>query len=228
MRKIQFVNDEYYHIYNRGVEKRDIYLDRNDYERFLYLLFVCNDVQPVLNSQVYYRGLASIENYGRERSPIVDIICFCLMPNHFHLILRQGVDKAISSFMQRLGTGYTMYFNLKRQRVGSLFQGTFKAIHIDTEEYLHHLTRYIHLNPAELQESKWKEKGIKNWEKTYDFIKEYPWSTYSSYLGERRFSALINTETTKDILPSAVMYEQFTKEWLVQDLDFISNYTIEA
>ena len=221
MRKVELSNEQYYHVYNRGVDRRVTFTQKNDYQRFLYLLHACNDTQPILNSQFYYRGLASIEK--RNRETIVDILSFCLMPNHFHLLLRQRADNGISRFMQKLGTGYTMYFNTKYQRSGSLFQGTFKAIHIDEETYLTHLTRYIHLNPLELKEPDWKEKGVKNWNESYKFVQSYPWSSFSDYIGQKRFGSILNKEVM-DELYDRTQYESFTKEWAVKDLNLIRGY----
>ncbi len=95
---------------------------------------------------------------------LVEILCFCLMPNHFYLILKQLIEGGILLFMQKLA-GYVYYFNLKFKRIRSLFQGKFKAIEIDNENYLLHLSRYQHLNPLELIEPDWKEDGIKNLKK---------------------------------------------------------------
>ncbi len=228
MRKTKLENEEYYHVYNRGVERRDIFVDKRDYERFLYLLFACNDSLPLLNSQFFYRGFASIETYPRERKPIVSIVCFCLMPNHFHLLLKQRVDGGISKFMQKLGTGYTMYFNKKYSRSGVLFQGVFKSRHIDKEEYLTHLTRYIHINPAELREPAWKEKGILSKKDTYDFIKQYQWSSYPDYLRKGRFHKLLELEILSELYPSPKHYENFVKEWTSKDLIPIEEYVLEA
>ena len=161
MRKINFHEDEYYHVYNRGTDKRTIFLEEREYERFLYLLYACNDVNPLLNSQFYYRGFASIVTQIDTREKLVNILCFCLMPNHYHLLLQQRVKEGISRFMQKLGTGYTMYFNTKHKRNGVLFQGVFKGIHVEDERYLTHLTRYIHLNPLELKKPDWKKIGVK-------------------------------------------------------------------
>ena len=227
MRKIRFAEGEYYHIYNRGVEKRDLFIVHKDYERFLYLLFACNDAAPLLNSQFYYRGLASIDNNKRQRDLLTDIFCFCLMPNHFHLLLQERVENGISTFMQKLGTAYTMYFNAKRERSGVLFQGTFKAVHIDQESYLRHLIRYIHLNPAELREPGWKEKGIRHWETTYEFVRHYAWSSYGDYLGENRFSKILASKFSSLTDISIGQHEIFMKEWLTKDAGNISGYSID-
>ncbi len=122
MRKIQFVNNQFYHVFNRGVEKRKIFLDEKDYLRFIHDLYELNNVGAVLNVNFRfqkYGGPASIEDKPRER--LVDIVSFCLMPNHFHFILKQVSDNGIARFMQKIGTAYAMYFNQKYKRSGVLF-----------------------------------------------------------------------------------------------------------
>lgn len=226
MRKTIFAIDQYYHIYNRGVDKRIVFMGKRDYERFLYLLAACNDTTPLLNSQFYYRGFASIERLGK-RQPLVDILCFCLMPNHYHLLLKQKEENGISRFMQKLGTGYTMYFNTKYKRNGVLFQGVFKSIHVDTEIYLTHLSRYIHLNPVEFCEPLWKKNGIRKTKETHDFIKKYPWSSYCDYLGENRFTHILNKDVIAEIYPRPSAYELFMKDWIAKDFTLIGTHTLE-
>ncbi|MDA2922906.1 transposase, partial [Patescibacteria group bacterium AH-259-L07] len=178
-RKVTFVNNQFYHIYNRGVEKRDVFMNEKDYLRFIHDLYELNDQNLVENSSFRFN-----QNYRlpvsivKQRELLVNILCFCLMPNHYHLILEQLKDNGIPRFMQKLGIGYVNYFNIKYERVGSLFQGRYQAIHIDNENYLLHLSRYIHLNPVELIEPKWKEEGIKNLKKIKEFLRDYRWSNY--------------------------------------------------
>ncbi|MFZ2970979.1 MAG: transposase [Minisyncoccia bacterium] len=121
----------FYHIYNRGVDKRVVFEDEEDHIRFI-------------NRLLEY-------NQNSEKEPLfVDVVCFCLMPNHFHLVLRPIVENGITDFMRRISTGYAMYFNRKYQRKGVLFESNFKSILVENEEYLKHLSRYIHLNPKEI------------------------------------------------------------------------------
>ena len=229
MRKVQFAVGEHYHAYNRGVDKRDIFLGPRDYERFLYHLFSCNDTAPLLNSQFHYRGLASIVNLAVDkRNRLVDIVCFCLMSNHFHLLLRQRLEDGISKFMQKMGTAYTMYFNTGQQRNGSLFQGTFKAKHIDQDIYLKHLTRYIHLNPLEFFEHRWKDSGIVNINGAMKYIREYPWSSYRNFVGENKYGFLLDSKIIKGFYANRVEYEQFVKDWTAEDKEFLGDYTIEV
>lgn len=130
----------YYHVYNRGVEKRVIFLDDQDYTVFLGLI---------------KKYLAGEEAARKNRHPYsrldkeVRLVAYCLMPNHFHLLLYQDTPEGITKLIRRLATGYAMYFNNRYQRVGSLFQGKFKAARINSDSYLHHISRYIHLNPVD-------------------------------------------------------------------------------
>lgn len=229
MRGIEFTEGEYYHIYNRGTDKRNIFADKKDYERFIYYLFYCNDSNSLLNSQFYYRGLASIQNLKKdERKTILEVVCFCLMPNHFHLLLKQKTEKGIPLFMQKIGTGYTMYFNARHKRNGCLFQGTFKAKHITKDSYLTHLTRYIHLNPIEFVEPDWKNTAIIDRVKTHDYLLNYFWSSYSDYVGHSRFQNVLSCADIKNVNTNPDLYERFVTEWTGKDIKFIKDNTIEV
>lgn len=141
-RKTPIVTGEIYHIYNRGVDKRSIVEDDFDSERFLKSMIAFNTERPVLslrNAELLYSG-------STPDDPLVEIIAYCLNPNHFHLLLRQVVDGGVSEFMKRLAGGYTWYFNNKHERSGSLFQGRYKSLHIDTNEYLLQVSVYVTLN----------------------------------------------------------------------------------
>jgi len=145
-RKVPFVDGEYYHVYNRGVEKRDIFSDYNDMNRFFKSMEYFNALEPI--GSIYEKHFID-KKFGGSASKserLVNFIAYCLNPNHFHFILEQVADKGIEKFMHRLGTGYTRYFNDKNDRSGSLFQGRFKSIHIDSDNYLLHLSAYVNLN----------------------------------------------------------------------------------
>jgi REP element-mobilizing transposase RayT len=165
MRRTIFANSEYYHIYNRGVEKKSIFLESRDYVRFIKTIRNLKD-----------QGSAFL----KKAEPLgVEFIVYCLNPNHYHFILKQTTNNSISDFMHKLGTSYTMYFNKKYNRTGILFQGRFKSIHIDTDEYLLWLSAYINLNP--------KLHKITN------NLNNYPWSSYLDYAGKRN-GTLCNKE----------------------------------
>lgn len=145
IRKQSFENEEYYHIYNRGVDKRTIFEDAYDTQRFLKSIIEFNVPDPI--GSLYansFRQLSGETPKLEER--LVDIIAYCLNPNHFHFILKQIRDGGISEFMKRLGGGYTSYFNNKYARTGALFQGVFKDKHIGANEYLLHVSAYVNLN----------------------------------------------------------------------------------
>ena len=143
-RKQELVVNEIYHVFNRGTDKRTIFLDAQD---FLYFL----DSLQILNLDYVEEGKRTMQ-YKKNRGELekarvlVEIIAYCLNPNHFHLMLRQIADNGISRFMQRVGTSYAMYFNQKYNRSGSLFQGKFKSVHVATDGQLNHLSVYINLN----------------------------------------------------------------------------------
>ena len=152
MRKTEFANNEYYHIYNRGVDKREVFLDEGDYARFLTSMREFNRVDPIGSLYEKYlaeekRGLSPHKgDLVPTLTPLVEIVAYCLNPNHFHIILRQLSEGGISKFMLKLSSGYSSYFNKKYKRSGSLFQGPFKSIHIDSNEYLLHLSAYVNKN----------------------------------------------------------------------------------
>lgn len=234
MRKIIFANNEYYHIYNRGVDKRKIFLDRNDYIRFLHDLYEFNDQERATEfARISKHNVGGSTSYiktlhiKKPRKKLVEIICFCQMPNHFHLILKQVVENGISRFMHKLGTGYTMAFNIKKERSGSLFQGRFKAIHIENETYLTHLSRYIHLNPVELKKPNWKKQGIKNWKEINQFLENYRWSSYLDYIGKKNFPSVTDRKLLLDIFENEKEYKKFIKEWVSKDFTNIQDLTLE-
>lgn len=151
MRKIEFINGEYYHIFNRGVEERDIFINQEDLNRFFQSMDEFNTITPI--GSIYAASFRKnnplrnlVSNSGSGPKELVHFICYCLCSNHYHFILRQIAGCGITKFMHRLGLGYTNYFNEKYKRSGSLFQGTFKANHINSDEYLLYLSAYVNLN----------------------------------------------------------------------------------
>jgi len=181
-RKVSFVEGEYYHVYNRGVDKRIIFLNDYDYKRFILLLHVLNT-----NENLKIRDLLRENSFSellkiKNNDPIVAIGAYCLMPNHFHLLLTPLVKGGISKFMLKLQTSYSMYFNNKNDRSGALFQGIFKSQHLNTDEYLKYIYSYIHLNPAKLKDKNWKEIGPKDFYSLKEFIFNYKYSSISEYV----------------------------------------------
>jgi putative transposase len=191
VRKIPFVKDEYYHIYNRGNSKQNIFFDDEDYNKFIKYLYVCNTQKNINFRDDIVDNNIDAYDFDRGKS-LVSIGAWVLMPNHFHIYLTIspmsdiGESNAITEFMRKLSTSYVKYLNEKYNRTGGLFEGPFKAKHIKTNEQAKYLFSYIHLNPVKLIDSKWKENGIKNKKKTLSFLKNYRWSSYLDHKGVRR------------------------------------------
>lgn len=193
MRKVPLVTNNIYHIFNRGVNKGDIFFSEKDYKHFLsaakhYL---------IKNSKYSYEKLRN--EPGSSGSPTsfkpkIEILAYCLMPNHFHLLVKQMVDKGIASYMQRFINSYVHYINIKYKRVGPLFQGPFKGVLIESDEQFLHVSRYIHLNPL--------ASGL------VSDLKNYPWSSYHSYIGGGE-DGLSNPELILRNFKTKKDYEQF-------------------
>ncbi|MDO8663899.1 MAG: transposase, partial [Candidatus Wildermuthbacteria bacterium] len=193
-RKITFSVNEYYHLYNRGVEKRNIFIDKNDWARFHRLLYLANGTNPIRFHETDNLIFSSID----RGDPLVAVGAYVLMPNHFHILVKEITEKGLSKFMEKLNTGYSMYFNKKYERVGPLFQGRFKGEHVDTDEYLKYLYAYIHLNPIKLIEPNWKEIGIKDEKRALKYVSQYHYSSYEDYCGIKREEGAI---LSKDEFP---------------------------
>jgi len=181
-RKLQFSIGEFYHLYNRGINKMPIFLDVFDKKRFIKLLFVCNSRKSVVFKSIQGQSLDEID----RGETLVDIGIYCLVPNHFHLLIKEKTENGISEFVKKVATGYSMYFNKKYERTGSLFEGPFKAKRIDTDEYLKYIFSYIHLNPIKIIDSQWKENKITDRVKAKNYLQKYPYSSYFEYIGGKR------------------------------------------
>lgn len=201
MRKIKFLPDQYYHVYNRGTEQRVIFLDAADHQRFTRTM-------------------------GEYRHGMVAIVAYVLMPNHFHLLIRPRSEDSLSRYMHRLGTSFTMYFNARYERSGSLFQGRFKAVVMESTEQLLHVSRYIHGNPV-------KAKMEHTLEERMRLLELYSWSSYPDYVGGRT-GGVIDKELLTEFfldLPSNIIkpekskiveaqprfkkeYREFMRQWL--------------
>jgi putative transposase len=220
MKKPVFLNNHIYHVYNRGVEKRDIFLDDHDRLQFIHDLFELNDQNAVQDIKLKSREVqppeVGVKRYKNknEREKLVDILAFVLMPNHFHLILKQKVDDGIPKFMQKLGTGYTMSFNKKYERVGCLFQGRYKAVLVEREEHLRYLPVYIHMNPI-----KSKISGGST-SRSWEFLENYRWSSLLDYIGKKNFPSVIEMDFLSEMLGSEEEHKQEIRSWLRKNYDF--------
>jgi putative transposase len=192
-RKTPFAENEYYHIYSRGVEKRKIFMNTKDYARFMALLYIMNQNAPFRFDnflQAHKNNLGEIFKEKREKT-LVSILGYCLMPNHFHLILHEHMEGGISKFMDKLLTAYSMYFNKKYERSGPLFTRPFRSEHMSNESQYMYIFSYVHLNPLSIIYKDWKENGVKNKNEAKKFLENYKWSSYQDFLGNNRPESVI-------------------------------------
>ena len=229
MRKIKFATDQIYHIYNRGVEKRNIFSDESDYLRFIHNLYEFNDTRPALPSNVKFssrRPGANVKSGAIKqcletgtlnitpRQQLVSIFAFCLMPNHFHLLIQPKQKQGIEKFMLKLGAGYATFFNKKCQRVGSLFQGRFKATLVEKDAHFLHIPNYIHCNPLKLIMPGWKTEGIKDTAQAISFLENYRWSSFADYIGRKNFPSITQRELFLNSYGEKQSYQNQLAEWL--------------
>lgn len=219
MRKIQFAEGEFYHLYNRGVDKRTVFVNKEDHDRFQAYLYILNDD----SNDRFGKNFTSknrVELYSQARiDPLVAIGAYCLMPNHFHILATPLVENGISKFMHKLQTAYTMYFNEKMERSGSLFQGTFKATHVDDDEYLRYLYAYIHLNPAKLLTDDWHAASAQELQQLGSKILAYPYSSAGEYnLGKFVIS---NPEPYPKYFPKTKNIRAHLEFWLKYKGDYV-------
>lgn len=168
-RIVPLVSGEYYHIFNRGSEKKNIFTQPRDYSRFCKTFYYYQFSGPKPKFSQFTKSNL-FKSLPSEK--LIEIICYCVMPNHFHFLVKQLKDKGISSFISQLSNSYTKYFNIKYDRVGPLLQGAFKAVRIETEEQLIHVSRYIHLNPVVAGFVKLPENY--HWSSYNEYIKQHP------------------------------------------------------
>lgn len=212
-----YIQDGVYHIYNRGIDKRDIFLDEQDYKMFLYylksyLLPIEQQEKSKLPSSI--RRLKSF-----DLSKQIQLLAYCLMPNHFHLLIKQSTERAIVELMKRLGNAYVEYFNRKYDRRGPLFQGRYKASLVTKDIYFIYLSSYIHRNPLDLFSDKLPpEQQVKK-------LREFSYSSYPDYLGKRN-TAWINKDEIMSIfkdkgerIDSDIdSYQKFVEEYIPEEV----------
>ena len=224
MRKEPFSKNDYVHIYNRGNRKQSIVHDSRDRNRFLQMLYYFNTENTPFNQFQELSRLKLLRfnlnnsfvwpDIWQPRDPIVAIIAFALMNNHFHLLLKEIKEGGISKFMQRLGTGMTMYYNTKYQESGCLFQGSYKAKRIDEDMYLRYISVYIQIkNPLELYTGGLK-KAVKEFNKAYDWVIDYPYNSLGDFVGTRN-SGIIDKDIFSEIFVDQKEYKEFSRDCML-------------
>ncbi|MEM0232334.1 MAG: transposase [Candidatus Methanomethyliaceae archaeon] len=218
---------EIYHVLNRGVDKRIIFFDEKDYLRFIHDLYEFNDEEPAMNTNYFFNKFKNMDlrsqyiaNQRRKnRKMIVKIFAFCLMPNHYHLMLSPIVKDGITKFMRKLNIGYAKYFNEKYGRVGTLFERRYKAIPITKESHFIYLPTYIHLNPLDLKFPEWRNKEIRNYKEAMKFLESYRWSSFLDYIGKKNFPSITQREFLNKIWGGPKEIRKNILRWL-KEMDF--------
>jgi len=231
IRTVPFAPDEWFHCFTRGVDKRKVFMDEEDGQRFQMLLYTCNNERSIHVSDFSGRSRrpdsAKVFHLPRTKL-LVDIAAYCLMPNHPHLLIREIDYGGISTFMQKLGTGYTMYFNKKYERTGALFSGPFKAVHVEQDSHFRRVVNYIHANPAELYESGWKNGVIRNERKLKKLLGVYPLSSLPDYQNvERAENAIVSISASMEILDKTPSFETLLKDaydFYARNKEFVDSF----
>ncbi len=180
------VPGEYYHVFNRGAHRQTLFREKSDWEHFLFSILYLQSPHLFQNAHRIVRAYTPLLGFPVDDTDIehviaerfVELVAFCLMPNHFHLLVRETAEDGISRYMQRVGTAYAMYFNTKYETSGHLFQGPYKTVRVETDTQLLYLSAYIHRNPRELKA--WRGKEF-----------EYPWSSLQDFTEANRWGGLI-------------------------------------
>lgn len=235
-RKQQFADGEIYHIVLRALDDNLIFKDINDYYRGIFSIYEFNNAKPVTiqkkrEERAHFKKLNMSETRGHRvstdsdvvdlRDRFVDILAFCFMPNHIHLLLRQTKENGISKFMQKVGIGYGKYFNGKYERKGHVFQDTFKAVHIKDDNQFMIVVPYIFTNPTALIEPGWKELGIKNHsaEEVIKFLEDYKWSSYQDCIGVKNFPSVTERKFLLETMGGEKGLKDAVEGWIMRKKD---------
>lgn len=216
MRKITPITGNYYHIFNRGVDKRRIFQDAGDFQKFYEMLYLFNDSNysnprpEFLHNEVL---LAGSERFKDDQNPFVSVISYCLIANHFHLFLLQRQDDGISKLLHKLGLAYGGYFNKKYARSGRLFETPYKMTEIKDESHFLHLPRYIHLNPLDESNIPWRDGSVEDWNNTQVILDKHPWSSHAVYMGSRQSLPIVDVSVVKELFKTPQEYVKFLQKW---------------
>jgi len=223
-----------YHVLNRGVDKRKIFMDDEDHLRFIHDLFEFNDLEPPNNNNYYFNRQKQSMDIARPyiagekrklmkpRKLLVEILAFCLMPNHYHLLIKPKSDNGVTKFIKKLNMGYAKYFNERYKRSGALFQGRYKLVPVTEESHFIHLPYYIHLNPLDMVMPEWRNYGRNNyglaktidWQRGMKFLEKYRWSSYLDYIGKKNFPSVTQREFLNEFFGGPEQYKKDTIKWL--------------
>lgn len=232
MRDFEFQTGDYCHVFNRGAGKQPIFYDQYDFRRFYQSLFLFNSTKfknPGGNTEMRDEILLQmIDKTEVDRDPFVEIISYCLLSNHFHLLLKQKRPEGIPIFLHKLSMGYSKYFNLRHKRTGTLYEGTYKAILIEKEEHLERLPRYIHLNALDTTSIDWRTSPINNWGQIKKILNSYPWSSHHVYAGNEEPLRVISKDKVRILFPEPKQYWEYIKNWSGTSLSDVPGYPIAS
>lgn len=214
------ITNQIYHVFNRGIDRRTTFSGKREFERGYQALLFYRFVRPPLRLS-YFLSLGPDKrnqtlSQMEKGEQLIDVLAYCLMPNHVHLVLRQLFDEGISTYLSNIQNSYTRYFNTRHRRVGPLFLDQFKAKRVETDEQLHHLIRYVHLNPF----TSFLVKG-------QDALVDYPWSSFPEYLGKKVGFCIKEYPSAKTQSPHAYKTFVFDQANYQRHLGEIKNLTEE-
>lgn len=212
-----------YHVLARGVDKRKIFLDDRDRFRFIHNLFEFNDEAPPDTSSYYFSrpGVIANKQIGPERKPrklLVNIYAFCLMDNHYHMMLSPVIEGGLFRFMKKLNMGYVKYFNERYKRSGTLFESRYKRILVKNHAHFIHLPYYIHFNPLDFKFFEWRERKLKNYNEATKFLNSYRWSSHLDYTDIKNFPSVLSKKFLNDFFGGPKNYKRDLNRWL-EDLN---------
>lgn len=215
---------EVFHLLNRGVDKRQVFMEESDYVRFIRDIFVFNDThQPPTN--VATRDHTTKVRHVRE--PLVHIHAYCLMPNHYHILVSEAVENGISLFMKKLNMGYARHFNEKYGRSGALWQGKYKKVRIERDAHFLYIPYYIHLNPLDLTHPEWREGKVKKIKAALEALSAYRWSSHLDYMGVKNFPSLLDMSLLSSTLGPPTTYRSELTNILEQNIRDVDSMSIE-
>ncbi|MEK7088362.1 MAG: transposase [Patescibacteria group bacterium] len=230
MRVESFTVDSFVHVVKRGGRGMDITKNKSDQWRFVRLLFYMNNEFADENweRRTKKQGMFSWPVDLPTRRPLVKILAYCLMPNHFHLILKEIKDGGVSLFMKKLGESMTRYFNEKYQEKGSIFQGAYKSRTIDSDEYLRYVGAYVMAkNTFELYPKGGLEGAMKNFDDAWKWATDYPFCSLADYSGGREYSVILDKDLLGEIFASAKKFKDFCQNCKFTDVRHPSNLRID-
>ncbi|MDD5738710.1 MAG: transposase [Candidatus Pacebacteria bacterium] len=232
LRQEPFTNEEIYHIINRGIDDNLIFKDTNDYYRGIFSIYEFNTIDLIkIRERRRQREVFKKACTGKtgeiiiepdKRNKLVEVLAFCLMPNHFHLLLRQLKDNGVTDFMRKVGTGYSGYFNRKYERKGHVFQNKFIDVRIKGDDQLKNIFVYVHTNPIAIIESSWKEGGIENLSKAKNFVENYKWSSYPDYLGNGNFPSVTQRDFILEVMGGRDGCKNFVDNWVEHKAEILA------